>query len=470
MCKVASGKFTACLCRILPGVPIKGSQFTGGSFIGIILQKLYTMSNYNRFYYEEYYTAPPESGVVAIDDRNMEDRNVANDYVWHGRSLETTEEVTDWLETLADEDLRQQFSRVTITKAFALSILKQFGRLDSELEVSPSTQLGIFVNTMRQQGALQNVTQTLLKNSAVELGVNNTDTYRLFYHAGIEMKACDPDTTRGMHNFMSMIDNMNQPPDIENVITQLQVPINLEDIRPLQAVAVLTGELANQEVTLKADAALRNALAGTYNLLRFIHEQRPHEDASSNAGKIMQSLRAHHAQDVYANLRDRTMQVPHIPYTEYIKLANRFSGAIAKMEKGAGEAGELKWLDEVSIIDLPKALDRILFIACLGEVSAVIAEKPEIQDAIATTRLAVDNVIGYGVERKMGTAPLTLQEVVVALRTYLPPAEAEAAIQRIADSQEEAPPNRDALQRRVKLGRQVWVEERQKRPGYGKLS
>lgn len=430
------------------------------------------MANYYNNYphYSNYYVDPQESGVAATEQRRRENDNIANDYVWHGRSLETQEEVTDWLETLSDEDLEEDFGAVRITGGFTIALFRQFGALDAQLEHSPSTQLGIFANTMRQEGRLKNLTQTLIQNAAVGLGVRNSDTYRLFYHAGIEMKADRPDATRGMHNFMSMIDNMNRPPDIEDTLAHLQAPISLEDTRYLQAVAALTGELADQDVKLKSEVALRNALAGTYNLLKFIHEQRPEGDASSNAEKIMLSLKPHHTQDAYSGLRDRTSQIPHIPYTAYIKLANSFSRIIASTEKVANGAQDLPKLDEVSIIDLPKALDRILFIACLGNVSGTIAEKPEVQAAIATSRLAIDNVISFGVERKIGNMPLSLLDIVVALRTYLPPQEAAATIQRMSEGTEDRPANRDALRRRIKVGRQMWLEDMLRRPGYGPLS
>lgn len=427
------------------------------------------MANYSRYLYEDYYREPRESGMVDQETRVIIDTNVAHDYVWHGRSLETPEEATEWLDTLADENTRDEFKKVVVSRALAVTILKRFGQMDADSETSPSTQLGMFLNTMRQQGTLKNLTQTLLKIATQELGVGNSELYRLFYHADIEMEAEDPDVSRSAHNLLSMIDNANVPPDTESVLAHLQTPIKIEDTRPLQAVANLTGSLA-QENKLRSDVALRNALAGTYNLLRFIHEQRPDHDQPSNAGQILQTLKSHHAQDAYAGLRDRTGQVPHIPYTAYIQLANRFSKAIAELEGTAGKPAEIARLDQTSIAELPKAIDRIIFIACLGNVAAPIAQNLDVQAAISTSRLAIDNVLHFGVERKVGAAQLTLQDVIIALRTYLPPDEAAAAIQRMTEDEENIPSNRDALQRRIRVGRQLWMEHQVRKPGYGKLS
>jgi hypothetical protein len=386
--------------------------------------------------------------------------------MWHGGELRSADDVQAWLTALKDERNWLQIRRSSITYGFAHALFRRFGQLDEVLDVSPSTQLGITVNELRAQGAVTNLTGVLLRTAASGLGVDNSATYRLLYHAGMEMKHEDPDMSRSMHNFLSMLDNNNCPPDATRAVANLQRPITLEDTRWLQAVTVLTSEEGRLRGELDPTFALDSALAGTHNLLRFIHEQRPHDESRTNAQKLLDALKAQATPDPYGRLRDKTNQMPRIPYTTYIKLANSLSDSISASEQMQEPLGKL---DEISIEGLPQALDRILFVACLGNVSAVITDKPEVKEVVSMARNAIDNVIEMGITRKRGPIPVTIQEAAIALQLYLPQAEASAALRRMIE-EDGQPRTRDALNRSIKLGRQQWLDRRLKSPGRGKLS
>lgn len=386
--------------------------------------------------------------------------------MWHGGGLQTAEEIESWFAGFKDPAVLHAIRHRSITYSFANALFKRFGQLDETLDFSPSTRLGVEVDDLRRRAVVPNFTGILSRVATYSLGVTNSETYRLLYHAGVEMHHEDPDRARSMRNFLSMLDDNNRPPDVTTVVANLQRPITLEDTRWLRAVSELTSEGHVLKGELRPSFAVDSALAGFHNLLRFIHEQRPHEESRTNAQAILGALGSQGRSDVYDRLRSRTNQMPSVPYTVYIKLANNFSADISRLE---GMKQPLVPLDDESIKGLPQALDRILYVACLGNVSDAIAKNPEAQSAISMARSAIDGVIEQGVTKKLGPVPVTIQDAAVALQLHLPPAEAAAALARMVNAKE-VPRSRDALNRRIRTGRERWVEDRLARPGYGKLS
>lgn len=422
--------------------------------------------NLPRYWYDA--IGAPEPEVRVHDAARSEERYVAHDYLWHGRMVDSLEDATDWMETIKDPDVQAELGAVSLGRGFTRAVFKRFGQLDAEYDGVPSTRLGALVNVLQEQKQMSSFVHQLRKYAAVDLDVGNTDVYRLLYHAGIDVSTDDPDTTRSIRNFMSMLDNMNLPPDAMAVVAPLQRYDLLEDTRILRAVAKLSGEWnQDDELDLPPDVTLRSALSGLYNLLTFIDKQtlrdpNAPEQKVTNAQRILHSLSMHTAREAYAGLRTRTGQTPSIPYSTYIKQANFLSQRMP---------GNLERLDEESIRDLPRAIDRLLAVACLGkDITPLIANNTAVQETIYLMHNAIDNVLRNGALKKIAPAPITLQDAVVTLRSYLPPEEAAAAVERLTTAEENVPLNRDALQHRLATGRSLWREDKIKRPGYGPLS
>jgi len=392
-----------------------------------------------------------------------------------GSCIENPDDFSAWLKSMRDGSLWDAFAPRTLPYYMPHGLLARVGEIDMTLSgVSLATQLAQYYNEPFPGGAPSlawtQFRHNLTKHAVELVGLNTVQLYRLLYHGDTFKEPTDP-TARAAHNFLSQTDKVNRPPEMAELLAHLHTPI---DRGATPIFVAMTRLLEDTEESHRPEASTRligASVDATLNLLTFIDaETKPATDtrlspvASTNAGRMLTSIRRQRGKVAYAGLEGMRGVPTATPYTALLRLANQ-------VYKGRQEANEAVLpLQEDTIEDLPRAIDRILDIAVnFGDSAHVIAQDDELREVIIAVHAAIDEVVGRATRAKLQQPVFTVADAVVALRTYLSPEEAAAAADRLLRREPLGSIDSAARFKRVgRVGR--WYSDYLRRPGYGRLS
>lgn len=408
------------------------------------------------------FVVPPERQSLSEQHRTQREATIAA--VAAGIAIQTPQEARDWLVGLRDNTLWGArwgaIEHQTIRDIYAnLSVVQ---------ERSPDAALGAevaaYVNEMKESPrGLPHMQSSfvlgLLLVALRQRGMQSSADYQLLHH-GNEMPPAETPLHQFLDDFLTHHVEFVQRPSINRVLPTMLSPITPQNRPAFRAVAHIAAAQAEDPhgpAVKEPTKLIQTATTTVMNLLEYIDAQ---ADGSTNAAVIMDKVRSRQAKSPYPRIEARGVAAA-TPFTAFIEVANLLSRVLEGVPP----------LDETNIRDLPRAIDRLLHIAtAMGSIASKIDADPEFRGTVADVRGAVDEVIPLGVTRKLGPVPLTMQEAVLALGTYMPVEDIPTAVQRLEENTYARAGSGTGAHRRQHHLLQQWKAAKMKAPGHGMIS